>query len=146
MLLPLPASHKPSHAAGFPTRHPDPLPLLPTTLLSLPLTFEADVQGHPGQRGIDDVAQINLLLLVEVKLPAPARGETERNELLSVEAVEWLEEERDTGVRREPEEARLKANAAPERTGLTTLPPPPAPAPASTLCVPVTSTFFSFSA
>lgn len=76
--------------SGFSACDPDPLSLLPTTLLSPPLTFEADVQGHPGQRGIDDVAQINLLLLVEVKLPAPARGETERNELLSVEAVEWL--------------------------------------------------------
>ena len=89
------------------------LSLLPATLLSPPPTFEADVQGHPGQRGIDDVAQINLLLLVEVKLPAPTRGEAERNELLGVEAIERLWQERGAWVRREPEETWLKDGVSP---------------------------------
>lgn len=70
----------------------------PCPLFSPPPTFEADVQGHPGQRGVDDIAQVNLLLLVEVKLPAATRGKTERNEFLSVEAIQWLQqEERDPG-------------------------------------------------
>ena len=73
-----------------------PFPSSPCPALPSPSpTFEADIQGHPGQRGIDDVAQINLLLLVEVKLPAATRGETERNELLSVEAIQWLQQDRE---------------------------------------------------
>jgi hypothetical protein len=73
------------------------LSLLPATLQSPTSTptFEADIQGHPRQRGIDDVTQIHLLLLIEVELPAPTRSETERDELLSVEAVKWLYQERE---------------------------------------------------
>lgn len=65
---------------------PNPLPA--TT------TFEADVQGHSGQRGVDDVAQIHLLLLIEVELTASTRGETEGNELLGMEAIQGLQWER----------------------------------------------------
>lgn len=82
----------------------------PWPLFSPPPTFEADVQGHPGQRGVDDVAQVNLLLLVEVKLPATTRGETERNEFLSMEAIQWLQQEGERPwMRREPELAGLRS-------------------------------------
>lgn len=99
----------------------------PTTLLATP-TFEADIQGHPGQRGIDDVAQVDLLLLVEVKLPTPTRGKPERNELLSMEAIEWLYRERDI------DEKGTCRGVAQANAGL------------GGACVPITSTFLSFSA
>lgn len=102
----------------------------PASPLSFPPTFEADVQGYPGQRSIDDVTQVNLLLLIEVEFPAPTRGEPERNELLSMEAIQWLSQER---------ERQQDEKGAHGKIVLT-------PRSISVLCVPITSTFFSFSA
>lgn len=50
-------------------------------------TFEADIQRHPRQRGVDDITQVHFLLFIEVQLPAPTRGKPERDELLSMEAI-----------------------------------------------------------
>lgn len=66
------------------------LPSSLCTQLYPPSTFEADIQRHPRQRGVDDIAQVNFLLLIEVELPAPTRGKTERDEFLSMEAIQWL--------------------------------------------------------
>lgn len=60
------------------------------TQLYPPSTFEADIQRHPRQRGVDDIAQVHFLLLIEVELPAPTRGKTKRDEFLSMEAIQWL--------------------------------------------------------
>lgn len=53
-------------------------------------TLEADVEGHPGQGGVDDVAQIHLLFLIKIQFPPSAAGEAERDELLGMEPVQGL--------------------------------------------------------
>lgn len=59
-----------------------------------PLTLEANVEGDAGEGRVDDVAQVHLLLFVEVELAASPAGVAERDELLRVEPVERLEESR----------------------------------------------------
>lgn len=61
-----------------------------------PLTLEANVERDAGQGRVDDVAQVHLLLFVEVELAASPAGIAERDELLRVEPVERLEEEEES--------------------------------------------------
>lgn len=63
-----------------------------------PLTLEANVEGDAGEGRVDDVAQVHLLLFVEVELAASPAGVAERDELLRVEPVERLEEEEQSRV------------------------------------------------
>lgn len=56
----------------------------------VPVTLQRDVEWHSRERRVYDVAQVHLLLLVEVQLPASAAGEAERDELLRLETVERL--------------------------------------------------------
>ncbi|KAG8147358.1 hypothetical protein E2320_000106, partial [Naja naja] len=61
------------------------------------LTLEANVEGDAREGRVDDVAQVHLLLFVEVEFSATPAGVAERDELLRVEPVEGLQGEEGDG-------------------------------------------------